>query len=192
MKHIFISFKLLLIFFLFTACVEEKEEKPTCTGVQFYRELYVTDYNEMMSHTGTVNGNVQRFAGYAEGNAGTFSQYYTELRLSHICNTDYPLIEFEVWLKTVDTLAVQTAYVEEVGNPDRTELVLEQYSNTTTYRGGVSYQFQTTTAFTPGVLYLHFDFAFPHQGSPSADSAYFFSNLNQLKTAITTTEPWNY
>lgn len=192
MKHFFISFKLLFVFFLFTACTKQEEEKPTCTGEQVYEALYVTQYNELIGHTGAVNGDVQRFAGYVEGNAGTFSQYYTELRLSHICNTDYPLIEFELWLKTVDTLAVQSAYVQEVGNPNQTAVLIQQHSNTTFYRGGISYQFQTTTGFTPGVLYLHYEFAFPHQGSPTADSAYFFSNLNQLKTTITTTDPWNY
>lgn len=192
MKQFFIPFKLLLIFFLFTACFEEKEEKPTCTGEQVHQALYVTEYTEMMGHTGTVNGDVQRFAGYVEGNSGTFSHYYSELRLSHICNTDYPLIEFELWLKAVDTLAVQSAYVEEVGNPNPTAVPIQQYSNTTFYRGGISYQFQTTTDFTPGVLYLHYEFAFPHQGNPTADSTYFFSNLNQLKTTITTTNAWNY
>jgi hypothetical protein len=191
MKHFFIPFKLLFVFFLFTACTK-KEEKPTCTGEQVYEALYVTEYNELIGHTGAVNGDVQRFAGYVEGNAGTFSQYYTELRLNHICNTDYPLIAFELWLKTADTLAVQSAYLQEVGNPNQTVVPIQTLPSDYFYGGGLSYQFQTTSGFTPGVLYLHFEFAFPYQGSPTADSAYFFSNLNQLKTEITTTDPWNY
>ena len=189
MKILPLFFKLFLLIALFQACEKIPDKEPTCSGEQAFKPLYFTEYDEIALFNGPVTDYTTKLVGYVEGNSASHSRYYTELRYTNICNLSYPLVEFEVWLKQHDSLAVLTAYVQETGNPNRTDLVFERFSNTTTYRTGASYTFETTSGFTPGALYMHMDFSFPHQGSSSADSAYFFSNLNQIKTTITAFKP---
>lgn len=189
MKLTRIVFMLLFAVMLFPSCEKYPDKEPTCSGEWAYREIYLTEYDEIALSNGPEVDNTTKLIGYVEGNTTNNSRYYTELRYSNICNLSSPEVKFEVWLKQHDSLALLTAYVQEVGNPNRTELILERISNTTIYRTGVNYMFETTTGFTPGVLFMHMDFAFPHQGNPSADSAYFFTNLNQMKTEITAFVP---
>lgn len=168
-----------MLFVLFSACQKEENKIPSCSGEQVFYGLYVTNYYGIQSNTGVIIGDVQKLAGYVQGNDSTWSDYFTELRLTNICNTHEPIIEFQVLLNASDPIPVTSAYIEEVGNPVRKDFLFSRDTS-------ISYQFQTTSGFTPGILNMHFDFKFPFQGSTSADSAYFFSNLHQMKTTIYT------
>lgn len=191
MKHCYSICCLLLVLSLFSSCMKEANKKPSCTGEIKYAALYFNEYEDIAQYTGAVINTEQRFAAYVEGNGSVYSRYYTELTVSNFCGLDPPMIEFEVWLKNEDNIAVKSAYIEEPGKPGRTELVLEQLSDVEFYRKNVQHTFQDASGNTTGSVLLHLEFSFPHQGNPSADSLYFFSNLEQIKTTVTGSEPGN-
>lgn len=170
---------------LFSSCVEEQDQKPFCSG-DIYKHISLSNSNNFQTMMDTLSSSADptRKAGYVEGNAGTYSYYYTSLYVNNLCNRDLPMIEFEVILNNSNPQAVQTGYIQEEGSSTIREVQLEQQSNDKIYRETVAHEYEMVSGHTPAALYLQLKFRFPYQGSRAADSVYFFSNLNQFNMNI--------
>lgn len=182
-KYIYLT--LIFAALLLYSCSEKPDKDPYCLG-DLHPSLYISNYAFMQHYGDSTRDGVHYTTGYSEGSGGIYSFYFTQMEVGDICNEHTPLIEFEVWLHNEDSVAVMTAYIQEEGNPQRTDLTLEHTTGSHFYKSNTSFNFETTTGHTPGSLTLYLKFAFPHQGSQSNDSLYFFSNLEQLKTTIST------
>jgi hypothetical protein len=170
---------------LLSSCTGGTEQKPFCLG-NIYKHILLSNVNNFTPLMDTLSSSADpaRKAGYVEGNAGTYSYYYTSLYVNNLCNSDNPMINFEVYLHNPDLQAVQVGYLQEEGSNIIYEFPLEQQSDPEFYEITVGHEYEMVSGHTAAALYLQLKFRFPHQGSPSADSLYFFSNLNQFNMSV--------
>ncbi|MGE0635621.1 MAG: hypothetical protein AB7G44_09770 [Bacteroidia bacterium] len=170
---------------LLSSCTGGTEQKPFCLG-DIYKHILLSNVNNFTPLMDTLSSSADpaRKAGYVQGNAGTFSYYYTSMYVNNLCNRDNPMINFEIILNNPNTEAIKVAYIQEEGSATIYEIPLEQQSNPEFYEETLGHVYEMVSGHTAGALYLQLKFRFPHQGSPSADSLYFFSNLNQFNMSV--------
>ena len=185
MKIRFTYVIVLASFCLLSACTPQEEQKPFCLG-EIYKHILLSNSSNFIPLMDTVSASAdpKRKAGYVEGNGSTYSYYYTSLYVNDLCNRLNPMIEFEIFLNNEDPQAVLTGYVQEEGSSVIHEYPLELDDSNPFYGINAGHEYEMVSGHTSAALYLHLKFRFPHQGSASADSLYFFSNLYQFNTKI--------
>ncbi len=170
---------------LLSSCTGGTEQKPFCLG-DIYKHILLSNVNNFTPLMDTLSSSADpaRKAGYVQGNAGTFSYYYTSMYVNNLCNRDNPMINFEIILNNPNTEAIKVGYIQEEGSATIYEIPLEQQSNPEFYEETLGHVYEMVSGHTAAALYLQLKFRFPHQGSASADSLYFFSNLEQFNMSV--------
>lgn len=185
MKNQFSLAIVLVSIVLLSSCTGGTEQKPFCLG-DIYKHILLSNVNNFTPLMDTLSSSADpaRKAGYVQGNAGTFSYYYTSMYVNNLCNRDNPMINFEIILNNPNTEAIKVGYIQEEGSTTIYEIPLEQQSNPEFYEETLGHVYQMVSGHTAAALYLQLKFRFPYQGSASADSIYFFSNLNQFNMSV--------
>ena len=108
-------------------------------------------------------------------------------RLNNLCNTDIPNIDFSVLLHNADTSVVVFRNIED--DPTHSlSAIIPAPLNGTLYHSNLDFNLidKVTGAIS---IYSTVYITYPTKGSFTADSAYFFSNLNYMSCKITAHKP---
>lgn len=134
-------------------------------GQYFNGNYYLTDYTTFNTLSGTL-------AGFSLG-----------LEVTGLCNSYYPNINFQLLLDTPDSSITCAGALDEL-NSGGYEKEYTIVPNGTLYNYNSDHVFVGEPNGSAETLRLSLLIAFPTQGSYSADSAYFFSNLSSARVGL--------
>lgn len=160
-------------------------------GIETKAELIIHNYSEFSNFTNkVVVGDVQYYSHYyfssTESLLGTFLWGF-QIRLSNLCVQEKPKVELSVFLHKPDSMMIpestifQGKYFIEIKPLTTNDSIL--------YRDVVDYHFIIDTSELTGYLTSTIIFPMTSKGSFSADSAYFFSNLDYMSIKVTAHKP---
>jgi len=185
MKLVPFIFTAQALLFSFSSCSVD-DEKQKC-GEETFAGMVIHNPSEFQYyHDLTVNDAHYTTSGYFD----SYALLTIGVRLQNICNTDHPDIDFGVLLHQVSTTVSAWSLIEEDGNKHK----IGHYPISpggTYYHTNFSHNFDGNFGGASGALFLELNVSFKSLGSQSADSTYFYSNLDQMSISITAHKPAN-
>ncbi len=182
---------LYILAMVFLLSCSKQDEKQVC-GQETIAEYTIHNYSEFVKFQNRITvGDAEYFSNYRFLSFSNFpfdtSYWGVEVKLNNICNSDIPNIEFEVLLHNPDSTIIPLISIWESVNTDST-IQLKTLDNLY-FRKSFDHDFKSDFGGKAATLYAFIDFDFPSKGSFSADSAYFFSNLDYMSCKISAHKP---
>ncbi len=182
---------IILLSIAFMLSCSKDDYKQDC-GQEIIAEYYITNYSDFSKFDTLVKvGDVKYSSNYRYYDSHTpwpsIIYWGMQLQLSHICNSDTAHIEFKVLLHNPDSLIIPTGSVWEELPVDSTGPLFTL--DRTFFQRNTDYDFHINYGGKSGIINAFLYFNVPSKGSFSADSAYFFSNLDYMSCKITAHKP---
>lgn len=138
---------------------------------------------------------------FTDGDANYYSHYQfysmvvkpaylswaVQVNLINICNSDVPKIDFSVLFHDPDPSLNPEGFIRDAPNFSSTVKIVSL--DGTYFHKNIDYNFKGDFGVFAGFLNATIYFPFLNKGSFSADSAYFFSNLEYMSIKITAHKP---
>jgi hypothetical protein len=185
MKLVYILFLVLLF-----SCDVDPVLKQVCAD-KTEAGYSIHNYSEFSKFENTLtDGDIEYYSyykNYFPDIKPTIFSWGVQIKLSNICNSDVPLIEFSVLLHQPDSIFIPVGSIREDPYSQQTAKLFS--IDNIYFDENREHQFSGDYGGGSVSIYASIFFNIPSKGSFSADSAYFFSNLDYMSIKIKAHKP---